>query len=133
MRKIEEISDLNRLKAHYLIKDYLFDFLNHFMDCYDCESIKEFGALYVFSTPADAEQYRQLGLSEPFKEALAEFADHIIIKSDKENVEFYQVCFVIDNDYSVAVIVPPDIFLQSFAPAESYQMSEMEVNINVRK
>ena len=45
MKNIEKVADLEGLNIHYLLRDYLFDYLNFFLDAYGCTGIEEYGAL----------------------------------------------------------------------------------------
>ena len=133
MKNIEKVADLEGLNIHYLLRDYLFDYLNFFLDAYGCTGIEEYGAFFLLTAQEDWNNYQQTGLQQPFDEALPEFTENITIKSDKAEVSFIHSCFIIGNDYGISVFYDPKLLIGEKKQKVLECAEKVEVNINVRK
>lgn len=133
MKIIEELSDFDNLTAHYLVRDFLFDYLYYFVDKYQCTDLKKFGAFCLLTSEEDFERYQEIGLSLPFDKAVPEFTELMNFKTNHESVSLVHCWFQRNNETGVSVFFDPELMNEEIHNNLFDDFSITEVTINVSR
>ncbi len=68
------------------------------------ESIEEFGAIFLFESEKDLEDYRPMGFYKPVSESLAEYITEFSPSPNKDGSAYIEACYVFSDGYGVIVI-----------------------------
>lgn len=131
IQKQEDFKKCEIKHIHPLIIKYLKNYLDLFLQRYQCNEISEFGAFYLFENYTDCKNYKKMGLYAPLNKTPCEFTEIITIKDNSNKLVILHSCFLISDNYAISVFMPNETLDNLTKEHLSKNAVEIEVSINV--
>ena len=112
MLKILSVNDIENSSLSDSIKKYLISYTQSILSQYQTNSLQKFGCVYFMESSQDTQKHKEMGLSQPLKDAPFEYCELITLNDSHGKITLFHGCHLFSNDYSIDLFGQADIFDQ---------------------